>query len=220
MGFTALAINPTLTRSIQTEVSHSQIQCLTGRNYVSRVFFSLVTTRFVCKSTVNFVSAANLIWERLCSHLTALADKHPDQDIWMCSFWEEKDSIISMDTYDTIALAQYCAYHEKGALQAIPTMCVFTIKLNKMMNSHCAKSCIVVLGNSKDRIWSKPDKYTPILHPDTIRLIVSMAIERQCTLQQGDCKNAFCQRILPLNEITIVTPPLVIQMLRRMNIGF
>ncbi len=62
------------------------------------------THSFVRESTATFVSAANLIWECPCSLLTALADKHPDRDIWMWSFWEEKDSIISMDTYDTITL--------------------------------------------------------------------------------------------------------------------
>ena len=39
-----------------------------------------------------------------------------------------------------------------------------------------------------------------------MRLIVSMAVEQRRTLRQGDCKNAFCQGILPPDEITIVTP--------------
>jgi hypothetical protein len=155
----------------------------------------------------NFVSAANLIWECPHSLLTALADKHPDHDIWMRCFWKEKDSIISMDTYDTITLAQYRALREKGAQRAILTMCVLTIK-PAMMNLHCAKSHIVVLGNHKERIWSKSDKYTPVLCPDTMRLIVSMAVEQRRTLQQGDCKNAFCQGILPPDEITIIKPPI------------
>ncbi len=112
-----------------------------------------------------------------------------------------------MDTYDTITLAQYRALHEKGALGAIPTMCVLTIKPDEMINLHRAKSCIVVLENHEERIWSKSDKYTPVLRPDTMHLIVSMAVEQQRTLQQGNCKNAFCQGILPPNEITIVKPP-------------
>jgi hypothetical protein len=41
-----------------------------------------------------------------------------------------------------------------------------------------------------------------------MRLIVSMAIEGQRTLQQGNCKNAFCQGILPPGKITIAKPPL------------
>ncbi len=48
------------------------------------------THSFVPKLTANFVGAANLTWECPRSFLTALADKHPDRDIWMRSFWEEK----------------------------------------------------------------------------------------------------------------------------------
>ncbi len=103
------------------------------------------THSFVHESIANFVSTVNLIWERPHSLLTAHADKHPDCDIWMRSFWKEKDSIISMDTYDTITLAQYRALREKGAPRAIPSMCILTINPDKMMNPHCAKSCIIVL---------------------------------------------------------------------------
>jgi hypothetical protein len=35
-----------------------------------------------------------------------------------------------------------------------------------------------------------------------------MAVERQRLLKQGDCKNAFCQGVLPPEEITIVKPPI------------
>ncbi len=91
--------------------SNWQELCLEGVLIPSHTTYS-----FVRKSMANFVSAANLIWEYPRSLLTALADKHHDRDIWMRSFWEEKDSIISIDTYDTITLAQYCALREKGAL--------------------------------------------------------------------------------------------------------
>jgi hypothetical protein len=35
-----------------------------------------------------------------------------------------------------------------------------------------------------------------------------MAVKRRHTLKQGNCKNAFCQGILPPDEITIVKPPI------------
>jgi hypothetical protein len=35
-----------------------------------------------------------------------------------------------------------------------------------------------------------------------------MAVEWRRTIKQGDCKNAFCQGILPPDEITIVKPPI------------
>jgi hypothetical protein len=102
------------------------------------------------------------------------------------------DGVKMQNTYDKIMLAQYPTLREKGAPWANPTMCVLTIKPDKKMNPNQAKSCIVMLGNYKDRIWFKSEKYAPALCPDTMRLIVSMAVEQQRTLNQGDCKNAFC----------------------------
>jgi hypothetical protein len=54
----------------------------------------------------------------------------------------------------------------------------------------------------------KTSWYAPILHSNTMCLIISMAPEHRCTLKQGDCKNAFCQGILPPSKITIVKPPI------------
>jgi hypothetical protein len=78
------------------------------------------------------------------------------------------------------------------------------LKKIKMLNPLCTKSRIVVLGNHEDHAWTKSERYAPVLHPDTMRLMVSMAVKWQCTLKQGDCKNAFCQGILPDNKITIL----------------
>jgi hypothetical protein len=89
------------------------------------------------------------------------------------------------------------------------------------MIPHRAKSCIVVLGNHEDRVWTKTEKYAPVLHPDSMRLMVSKATGCRCILKQGDCKNAFFQFILPEDKITIVKPHLLeTQMLRRMNTGY
>jgi hypothetical protein len=161
---------------------------------------------FLREQSASFVSAALLLWECPRSLLSALAPTHPDHDIWLASFREEKDGIRSQNTYNVLTLDQYRAYRVKGAPRAIPTMCVLTIKPNKMLRPHRAKSRILVLGNHKDWIWSKPEKYAPILHPDTLHLIISMAVQQRRTLKQGDCKNAFCQGILPPDEISIVKP--------------
>ena len=70
-----------------------------------------------------------------------------------------------------------------------------------------AKSRIVILGNQEDRDWLKSDCFAPILHFDSLKFLVSLAVQHCCGLKQGDCKNAFCQGILPTKEITIVRPP-------------
>jgi hypothetical protein len=62
-----------------------------------------------------------------------------------------------------------------------------------------AKSRIVVLGNRESRDWSKSDCFAPVLRVD--------AAQHHRGLKQGDCKNVFCQGILPPEEITIVRPP-------------
>jgi hypothetical protein len=65
----------------------------------------------------------------------------------------------------------------------------------------------VVLGNHEDGDWSKSNKFAPILQNESLCLLVSMAVKKQRPLHQGDCKNAFCQGILPPEEVTIVCPP-------------
>jgi hypothetical protein len=86
-------------------------------------------------------------------------------------------------------------------------MCVLAIKPDEMMHPHRAKARIIILGNHKDRIWTKPEKYAPVLCPDTLQLILNMAVECRRTPKQGNCKNAF-QGILPPEDITIVKPPI------------
>ncbi len=96
---------------------------------------------------------------------------------------------------------------QKRCTTSFPTMCILTIKCGKNLLPQCAKSWIVVLGNHEDRLWSKSDKFTPVLCGNLLRFLISMAIQRRHPLCQGDCKNAFCQGILPPEEVTIVRPP-------------
>jgi hypothetical protein len=69
-----------------------------------------------------------------------------------------------------------------------------------------AKSRILVLGNQECCDWSKSDRFAPVLWFDSLCFLVSLVVQRPCGLKQGDCKNAFCQGILPLDEIKIVCP--------------
>jgi hypothetical protein len=87
--------------------------------------------------------------------LKALANTHPDCEVWLQSYYEEKRGIESLGTFHKISLGKYCALREKGAPCAILTMCVLTIKKDENLLPLCAKLHIVVLGNHKDRVWSK-----------------------------------------------------------------
>jgi hypothetical protein len=154
----------------------------------------------------SIISALNLHQDCPPTLLKALAASHPDRDIWLESYREEKSGLQSMDTYRKITLGKYRSLREKGVPRAIPTMCVLTIKQDENLLPHRAKSRIVVLGNHEDRVWSKSDKFAPVLRSESLRLLVSMAVEKRRPLSQGDCKNAFCQGILPPDEVTIVRP--------------
>ena len=41
----------------------------------------------------------------------------------------------------------------------------------------------------------------------SIRLLISMAVEKCRRIKQGDCKSAFCNARLPDNKTTIIKPP-------------
>jgi hypothetical protein len=114
----------------------------------------------------SFVSAVTLHWDCPPSLLKALAASHPDCEVWLQSYYKEKHDIESLDTYCKITLGKYCAHWEKGSPKAIPTMCVLTIKKNKNLLPLQAKSCIIVLENHEDRIWSKLDRFALVLRGD------------------------------------------------------
>jgi hypothetical protein len=81
----------------------------------------------------SFVSAVNLHWDCPPSLLKALADTHPDREVWLESFFEEKRSIQNLDTNKKITLCGYCMLREKGAPRAIPTMCILIIKKDQAL---------------------------------------------------------------------------------------
>jgi hypothetical protein len=86
-------------------------------------------------------------------------------------------------------------------------MCVLNIRQDENLLPLHAKSCIVMLGNHEDQVWSKLDRFAPVLCGNSLCFLVSLAVEKRRPLHQGDCKNSFRQGILPPEEITIIRPP-------------
>ncbi len=72
-----------------------------------------MASSFTCTANplVNVVSAANLTRDCLHSIFSALANNHPNLDVWLQSYYEEKRGIDSLGTYDyvKIYLAEYRA---------------------------------------------------------------------------------------------------------------
>ena len=109
-----------------------------------------------------------------------------------------------MGTFQQITLGEYCAMQENGCPRAIPIMCILTIKRDENLLPLHAKSCIVVLGNHEERVWSKPQQYASVLHSKSLCFLISMDVEQKHTVKQGDVKKAFCNGDLPPEEVTIV----------------
>ena len=133
---------------------------------------------------------------------------NPDRHVWLDSYNEEKDGLADLDVYERISKKQYLALKRSGKIpKAIPSMCVLTIKPDRDGKPHRAKSRIVVLGNHEDRYFEKSKRYAPVLKYSSLRLLTAKAVGEKRVLQQGDCKNAFCNATLPDDEVTVIRPP-------------
>ena len=155
--------------------------------------------------TARHVSANGLLQSCPGSLRKALDSSNPDRHTWLASYTEEYNGLVALDTFTTINRADLAASDFVG--KPMPTMCVLTIKTDEFHNPVRAKSRIVVLGNLESRMWTTAECYAPVLRQDSLRLLTSIAVENQCVLKQGDCKNAFCQPHLPIDEVVIVAPP-------------
>ena len=174
--------------------------------HVAHSFLCVSSSNSMFDPVASFLSTVNLHWDCHPSLLKALATTHPDQEVWLQSYYEEKQGIDSLATYCKITLGEYQALCEKGFQRLFP-LCVS--KKDENLLPFRAKSWVVVLGNHEDRIWSKSDSFPPVLRGESLRFLISLAVKKHRPLCQGNCKNAFCQGILPPEEITIVRPPAV-----------
>ena len=158
--------------------------------------------------SANFVSAKNLLSPCPPSLLKALHPSNPDKKIWLDSYNEEKGGLEAHDVYERISKKTYLTMKRQGLIpDALPSMCVICIKPDKDGKPNRAKSRIVVLGNFEDRYYEKAKRYAPVLKYTSLRLLTAKAISAKRILQQGDCKNAFCNALLPPEERTVIRPP-------------
>lgn len=112
------------------------------------------------------VSAANFHHTQAPGSLKeALSTYNPDRQIWLDSYNKEFDGLTDLNVHTVISEEEYREYVRKygEAVVAIPTMNIFTIKVNKEGHPVRAKSRIVALGNVEKRIRSRGDRYAPVL---------------------------------------------------------
>jgi hypothetical protein len=158
--------------------------------------------------SLKFVSAKNLFNPCPPSLVKALHPNNPDRQVWLDSYNEEKEGLRECDVYEPISKKQYLALLRSGKIpKAIPSMCVMVVKTDRDGKPNRAKSRIVVLGNHEDRYWEKSKRYAPVLTYSSLRLLASKCVGDRRVLQQGDCKNAFCNAKLPADETTVIRPP-------------
>ena len=113
-----------------------------------------------------------------------------------------------MDVFERINKKQYLALCRSGKIpKALPSMCVLVIKHDKDGTPNHAKSRILVLGNFEDKLYEKSQWYAPVLKYSSHRLLTSKCVGDKRVLQQGDCKNAFCNANLPDDENIAIRPP-------------
>jgi len=113
-----------------------------------------------------------------------------------------------MDVFERINKKQYLALHQSGKIpKDLPSMCVLVVKPSKDGKPNQAKSRIVVLGNFKDRLYEKSQQYAPVLKYSSLRLLTTKCVGDKRILQQGGCKNAFCNTNLPGDEEMAIRTP-------------
>ena len=136
----------------------------------------------------------------------AMIPDHPDYDIWISSYTEEYDTIMA-----NIQIMNKTEFHEwrkkNPDKPILPTVCPLTVKIDMDGNPLRAKSRICVMGNYEPRIWSKGEKYSPVISQMAVRFLISLAIRNGTVLKQGDFKNAFAQADLPDDEQVALYPP-------------
>ena len=131
----------------------------------------------------------------------ALASDNSDNEIWNASYDEEYDSLDNLGVFTEITTEHYkeylVKYGEKTAF--ITTMNLFLFKPDMDGSPNRAKSRIVALGNLERRIWSREDKYAPVLSSTAVRLLTAMAVDDGGRPEQANCKNTFCNSIFSGN---------------------
>ena len=130
---------------------------------------------------------------------------HPDHTFWKLSYCEEYEGLNNQHTYEKMDRKHYL--DNFSHIKVIPTMCVQTLKKDGNGNPDRVKSRIVALGNFEDDIWSKSERYAPVIGKANHRLLTSIAVDMGRKQKQGDCKNAFLHPKLPPNETVICKPP-------------
>ena len=176
-------------------------------NYHSLINSKVLKPGWTSTPTIsaNRVSATTLVNPCPPTLSKALSPDNADAPIWLESYKEEYNDLKNMEVYEEITPEQYKNIQHKSG-KPLPSMCVLTIKYKDGYPDR-VKSRIVVLGNQQSTTFIPSDTYAPVISQNQFRCLLSIAVQNKRKLKQGDVKNAFCNGILPTNEIVVITPP-------------
>ena len=123
------------------------------------------------------MSAKNVLSPCPPSLFKALYPSNIDHQVCLDSYNKDKRGLINHEIYENISNTQYLALKLSGNIsKAIPSMCVLVVKNDKYGKPLHAKSCIVVLGNFKDRLYQKFQCYAPVLKYTSLRLLTAKVV--------------------------------------------
>ncbi len=88
--------------------------------HVAHSFLCAPSSNSTFDPIASFVSAVNFHWDCPPSLLKALAAAYPDREVWLQSYYKEKQGIESLATYCKITLGEYRALCKKGTPKTIP----------------------------------------------------------------------------------------------------
>ena len=86
-------------------------------------------------------------------------------------------------------------------------MAITPIKKDQDGHPIRCKYRLVVLGNLDPNNWSKSDCFAPVLSQLELRLLLTIAVSKNCTPKTADVSQAFVQSVLLANEPYIIKPP-------------
>ena len=166
----------------------------------SNVISHMIAARHVSAKELTDVSAPT----SLLAHAKMIPK---DKQIWDDSYKEEYEGLQSLNTWEVISEEQYKTLKKTCKAHLLPTMAISVIKRDGNGTPSRAKYRIVVLGNLDPHGWEKHECFAPVLTQYELRLLLHLAVEQSCIPKVGDVSQAFCQALLPEEEIYVCKPP-------------
>ena len=155
---------------------------LPGHSEVRSLLKSATTSKNA--PSLNYVSDKKLLSP--CSPYLFKYPNHynPDRQVWLDSYKNEEHGLIYHEVYEKTSKIQYLALKREGKTpKATPSMCVLIVKNNKYGKPLCAKSCIVVLGNFKDQLYQRSQRYALFLKYSSLHLLTAKSVGDKRILQ-------------------------------------